>query len=524
MKILSKVLLATVLVTGASSCKSFLDVNTNPNSATSVTPDQLLANALVVTASNYTNYNSYASFAASYWGKSNAVSGFTEERTYGYSSTYQQGLWTGTFDNLQDYRLIRTSTVASSYPNHAAIARIMEAYNFLLLVDEYGDIPYTAALQGAANTNPTFDKAADVYKDLVVQLKGAVADINAAATGATKPSAEDVVFSGNMGKWKAFANSLRLRILLRESSTSDAALNAYVKTEMALLQAPDGGFITTDVTVQPRYAASNLQQNPFYNIYGFAVGSTNTTSTYKFILPTTYFVNLNLNNSDTRLSQEWKSVSTITPTYKGTNLGETTLPSPTTGSTLLIGGTFLRGATQPAVIMLLAEHLFSKSEAELRGLLSGDAKADFQNGIQASYQTTYRGASDAPAAVAATTQSDAYQTANVGNGLVNWDATSTAKTDQYGNLVTGADAGQRPVSQLEKILTQKWLAESTIASTEGWDDFRRLSLPPIPVSIQAQNAGQFPTRLLYPQLEINTNKANIPAGVTQYTHIFWDPQ
>ena len=523
MKILSKVLLAATLTTVASSCKSFLDINTNPNSATSVTPNQLLANALVVTAANYTNYNAYSSFAAGYWAKSNAISGFNEERTYGYSNTYQQGLWTGVYDNLQDYQLIRTSTVVSDYPNYAAIARIMQAYNFLLLVDEYGDIPYTTALQGVANTNPTFDKAADIYKDLIVQLKGAVTDINAAADAA-KPTTEDVVFGGNMDKWKAFANSLRLRILLRESSTSDAALNAYVKTEMALLQAPDGGFITTDVTVQPRYAASNGQQNPFYNSYGFAVGSTNVTSNNRFILTTTYYVNLNLNNGDTRLSQEWKPVAGTTSTYKGSNLGEATLPSPTTGSTILVGGTFLRGATQPTVLMLLAEHLFSKSEAEQRGLLTGDAKADFMDGIRASYQTTYRGAAGTPATVAATPASDAYMAANVSNGLVNWDAATTAKTDQFGNLLTGADAGQRPVSPLEKIITQKWLAESTIASTEGWDDFRRLSLPAIPVSLQAQNAGQFPTRLLYPQVEINTNKANVPTGITQYINIFWDPK
>jgi len=538
MNIFSKILLAATLTTVASSCSSFLDINTNPNAATSVTPDQLLANALVSTGANYTNYNSYTSFFAGFWGKANGVSGYNVERAYNYTSTYQQVLWTGIYDNLQDYQLIRTSSVASSYPNHAAIARIMQAYDYLLLVDQYGDIPYTNALQGATNTTPTFDKADAIYKDLIVQLKGAISDINA-ATSAAKPGTEDVVFGGGtagMTKWKQFANSLRLRILLRQSSTSNGTLNAYVATEMAALQASTEGYITTDVVVQPGYAGSSGQQNPFYNTYGFAVGSSATVSTYRFILPTNYLVNLFQNNNDTRLVQEFRPVDGTTTTYKGTNLGEPLPPDYLQGSTFqaalagqpagTFAGTFLRSPSQPTVLMLLAEHLFSKSEAEFRGLITtGDAKTDYLNGIRASYQTTYRSGT-APAAVAATAESEAYLAANATNGLVNWEATTTRSTDQYGNLL--ASGATRTVSTLEKILTQKWLAENTFASTEAYDDYRRTSLPNIPISLEAsQPALGIPTRLLYPQVEINTNGANVTAasaGITQYSRLFWDPQ
>jgi hypothetical protein len=536
MKAFSKVLLAVAVASATSSCSSFLDVNTNPNAATTVTPDQLLGNALVVSGANYTNYNSYTSFPAGYWGKSNQVSGFNEVRTNNYTSTYQQGLWTGTYDNLEDYQLIRTNALAASYPNHAAIARIMKAYNYLLLVDEYGDIPYTNALKGAENTTPSFDKAADIYKSLVEELKGAVSDINAATNG-TKPGAEDVVFGGGtagMTRWKRFANSLRLRILLRQSSTTDATLNSYVASEMTLLNSAPDGFITTDVVVQPGYAASSGQQNPFYTTYGFPVGSAATTSTYRFILPTNFLINTFVNNSDTRVVQQYRPVgasSTSAGRYVGTNLGENPPPSHLTGSTFqaalpnspagTFAGTFLRSPSQPTILMLLAEHLFSKSEAEFRGLIPGgatSAKADYLDGIRASYQTTYRNGT-APATVAATSLSDAYINANVGNGLVDWDATTTRQTNAYGAITSGT----RTVSTLEKILTQKWLAENTFASTEGWADVRRTSLPPVPASQEAQPSGSFPTRLLYPQIEINTNGANIPTGITQFTRIFWDP-
>lgn len=527
----------------ASSCESFLDTNVNPNQATVVTPDQLLGNALTVTGANYTNFNSYANFATGYWTKSNAVSGFNEERSYNYSSTYQQGLFNGTYDNLNDYNLIQT-TGATTHPNHAAIARIMKVYNFLLLVDEYGDIPYTEALKGKENITPKYDKAEDIYKDFIVQLKGAVTDINAATAGrAVGP--EDVVFSGNMTRWKQFANSLRLRILLRESNV--AALNAYVRTEMTALQtdaAANSGFITADVNVQPGFAASSGQQNPFYNTYGFAVGSPNTTSTYRFILPTKYLVNLFVNNNDPRITQEYRPVGatkdangnqTAAGTYVGSNLGESVIPSPTTGSTFqaallnspagTFAGTFVRGPNQPVVLMLLAEHLFSKSEAETRGLLTGNAKLDYLAGIQASFNTTFRNAPAPTAANRLVNGGDTdpvsnytkYIADNVGNGLVDWDATTTRTTDTYGTITTGT----RTVSTLEKILTQKFLAENTIAGTEAWDDFRRTLLPRVPVSIQASVPGQFAKRLLYPQSEINTNKANVPLTTTQYDRIFW---
>ncbi|MGI4734666.1 MAG: SusD/RagB family nutrient-binding outer membrane lipoprotein [Janthinobacterium lividum] len=550
MKIFFRVLLATALTSAATGCKSFLDVNSNPNNATSVTPDALLGTALVTTAANYsgaaTNYNSYASFAVGYWGKSGTVSGFSEERTYNYSSTYYQGLWNATYDNLSDYNLIQQQGATSGYQNHAAIARIMKVYNFLLLVDEYGDIPYTNALQGIANTIPTYDKATDIYKDLVVQLKGAVTDINAAPTSARAVSTEDVVFGGNMTRWKQFANSLRLRILLRESSTNDAALNSYVTTEMATLQSNSAtdGYITTDVVVQPGYAANTNQQNPFYNRYGIAAGATRANAEYSYIVPSKYIIRQyegDAKNSpasfvDGRIAQLY-TVGTIdsVAAYSGTDLGEANPPQfdPTTtrvGSRLLLGGAFLRGATAPTVLMLLSEHLFSKAEAETRSLLTnGNAKQDFLDGIQSSFLTTFRAATTAPIAVstavtttAGVSQYNAYINAptNANNGLVIWEKTTTTVPNGT-DATTTPLATPRAVSNQEKILYQKYLAENTIASTEAWDDFRRTGLPKFKISAQA-GTSPLPKRLIYPQTEVSTNNANIPTGVTQFTRIFWE--
>ena len=286
------------------------------------------------------------------------------------------------------------------------------------------------------------------------------------------------------------------------------------------------GFITTDVVVQPGYAGNSNQQNPFYNRYGFPVGSTRATSEYSFIVPTNYILNQYQNNKDPRIEQIYRKgqknvpgTMTATPAYVGTDLGEQQPPQfnpadgATVGSRFLQGGTFLRGANAPVVLMLLAEHLFSKSEAETRNLFSGSdaaAEVDFNNGIKASFLFTYRPASNlTPTTLAAGTagvaEYEKYLKDNVANSLVN-----------YKLATTSGDLGKQSV-----ILYQKYLAENTVASTEAWDDYRRAAQPKFTISKRA-GVTKLPTRLFYPQSEVETNAANVPKGVDQFTKIFWD--
>lgn len=551
MKIPFKILVAVALTAAATGCKSFLDINDNPNNPTVVTPDAILAQALTATAFNYSagtsaanpGFNIYANWAASYWGKTSVVSGYGEEQTYNYSSSFYSGLWDNTYDNLNDYNLIQQQG-ATAYPYHAAIARIMKVYNFQLLVDEYGDIPYSQALQGRPNVSPTYDKAADIYKDLLVQLDGAISDINKVASSVTatfnpQVGREDVVFQGDMKKWKQFANSLKLRILLRESQSADAA---NVKTQLAALQqsAAQDGFITADVVVQPGYAVGTGQQNPLYNRYAYTAAGTRATER-SYQIPTQYVLNQYTANNDPRVSQLYTLGSRGTAPnavsqYVGSIPGESNGPSfvePLIGSRFKganaqgVTGGFFKGPNAPTVLMLLSEQLFSQAEAEVLGLFpSGDAKADYLAGIQASFSYYYRSATDAPSTITGTAQYNTYVAANSTNGLVDWDSNTTtvAVGNDPATLTTMPLSSPRTVGKQEKIIYQKYLALNTVASTEAWDDYRRTGFPKLTYSTQSQSprADKLPTRLLYPQSEVNTNATHIPAGITQYTKIFWD--
>ena len=531
MKNFFKILVACSVIASATGCDSFLDINQNPNSPLTATPDAILAQALKVTADNYSiGYNYYSSFANGQLGKSGTVNGYAEERTYNYTSAFSSGLFNGTYDNLYDYDIIEKQGKATGLLYHSAIAKIMKVYNFQLLVDQYGDIPYSQALQGGANINPKYDKAEDIYKDFIVKLDEAIAEIKAAdASGNVRAvRTEDIVFGGNMTNWIRFANSLKLRVLMRQSSAP--ALDGYVRTEMTKLQAAaatSGGFITNDVEAQPGYVQSEGQQNPFFNRFR-ATSAGGSAQERLYTIGTRYVMAQYFNNHDPR---GYRIYNTIGGKFVGVTLGENLPPLGNAASRFRDFGGVFKGLDAPVPLMLLADDLFTRSEAKARGFFTGDAKADFVNGIKASFTYFYR---PAPSRRGSSTDSSAfvpakvakYTDANLTNGLVDWDATTT--TEREGTdpaFGTGPLTTPRVVSTQEKIIYQKYLAVNAVASTEAWDDYRRTGFPKFKPSLQSisPRADKLPVRLLYPLSEVTSNSGNVPQGINQFTSkIFWD--
>jgi len=535
MKNIAKLLVAVAIVSLTAGCESFYDVNVNPNSVTpeQVVPSAILAQALKVTGDVYgLTLNTYGSWTAGYWGKTGTVNGYSEERTYVYSNSYQQGFWGSTYDNLKDYDGIEKSASAQGLLYHAAIAKIMKAFNYQLLVDQYGDVPYTQALQADAATpliSPQYDKAEDIYKDLIIRLDEAVATIKAAPASVPAPPAvgsEDIVFAGNMTNWVKFANTLKLRILIRQSFVS--SLDGYIRTEMAKLQASTDGFTTTDVLVQPGYIQSTGKQNPFWNMYR-ATASGSAASNRNWQAGTQYVIDQYVNNKDPRVSQLYAlaTAGQFNGEYKGVVLGD---PNPLPGSTQISRwkdyGGILKGFDAPTPLLLASESYFLQAEAKSRGYLAGGdaaAKTDFNNGIRTSFVYFYTPAPSQFATVndvSANAASDynKYLAANTTNGLVSWDAATTA-------LNVPAGGNPRAVSKLEKIIYQKYLAMNSVTAIEAWNEYRRTTYPKFAPSTQSTSprADKLPVRLLYPQTEVSTNAANVPAGISQFTSkIFWD--
>ena len=246
------------------------------------------------------------------------------------------------------------------YGAFTAIGKIMKAYHFQLLVDFYGDVPYTDALKRGEVTNPVYDNAAAVYDSLIVQLSNAITLIDA-ETSRILPEEDDIMFGGDLTKWKQFANSIKLRILTRESDVKDAS---YITAELAKIEAEGSGYISEAVAVNPGYVNEEGKQSPFWTSFGQNVSGTNTmtndaTSASDFIL------NYLQSSNDTRIDQLFEEPETG---HLGVPQGITSNPA-TQGAKQVsnIGTGLLKGPDQDAIIMTLSEVYFNLAELALKG-------------------------------------------------------------------------------------------------------------------------------------------------------------
>lgn len=496
-----------------------LDINDNPNSATasSVTPDLVLPAALASTASNVVTYDSYGSFLVGYQLPGSGISGYGSTYTYNFTSSDNTGLWNDVFSNLRNYQyIINKAKSDSTYSLYGAVSRIAKVYNFQLLIDTYGSVPWKEGLEGSANLSPKFDNDYDAYKYLVEELDNAISLINAnggkvgvGVSGITTTA--DPLFSGDLTKWKRFANNIKLRLLVRASGSS---INPYVQT--AFNSFSSDGFLTEDATVNPGYSTSGTQ-NPYWNTFHSSIAGSITTAA-NYYIPSTYvlgFYNGNVLQDSIRGKLIYKGYPSVS---SGQLADQTNNPSsPHYVWTGKGDGTGLfKARTQSQPIFLASEIYFLLAEAALKGhVLYGDAKTNFQSGILASFK---------------------YLRADVnGSYLAGVNPATdfaTYLSDNTGNYLADYSAATNDAQRLEAIITQKYIALNYIHGHEAWNEFRRTTYPTISgtsatttfVSIRSQStrSDKLPVRQIYPQAEYNLN-ANVPTLSDAFSNpIFWD--
>lgn len=285
------------------------------------------------------------------------------------------------------------------------------------------------------------------------------------------------MMSGDMGRWVRFANTLKLRMLIRvsekvESGSASAELSNAFTAGWASLS--DASFIASSVTINPGYSNSRAdRQNPFYGQFFEITGAE--TNTFRFIRaaqPAASFLNT---TGDPRRSQIY---ATIGGAVVGVVQGDSSAPEGNAPATLSeLGPGLVSSPEQDGYVMTLAESFFLQSEAVLRGYLPGDAKALFESGIAASF--AQYGVSAGLAG---------YLSANNGVDGVGWDGSA---------------------NKLEAIITQKWVALNGINGIESWIENTRTGFPEIPLALTAQRPHR-PLRLMYPNSEYTANSANVP--------------
>ena len=486
MKRLNKFLIALFVVGFATSCSDdYFDVNDSVNNPVSSTPALSLPVAQKFTVDvlqgNYNSMNTLGNLWAYSWAAGSNYAYFTDETNYVVTSSFRTRTFTTVYTRpLNNYEVIIKNTDVK-YSNYVAIAKIMKAFHFQYLVDAYGDVPYSEALKGSANITPVYDNANDIYDNLIVLLTEAQDLIaNPDATAITPSANQDIMLRGDMAMWAKFANTIKLRILLRQSEkaglVSQADFDAAVNNGIGFLNAGE------DVLCNPGYVNETNKQNPYWGAFGKTVAG-DPASNAEATRATNYAISKL--SVDPRRSRIFKPVGNTT-NFAGIAQNDTF--GPASASLSGIGPGILTGANQSGVIMLSAESLLLQAEAASKGYISGDAEALYNAGVQASF--TYLGAGDATAYLAS------YAFPN------------------------------NPAVNLEAIIYQKWVALMGINGFENWIEYRRTGFPAdLPYAPNnLSGATSIPVRLLYPSSEYAANPDNVPAqtsGDAFTSKVFW---
>lgn len=471
-----------MLVSFVSCEKSIEEVNIDPNTSPTANAEQILTSAEA-----YLGYiidvdlNSESFLWAQYYTWGIGVSIGNEERFVAEPDDHD-GYWQRAYANsLADLKFLEKSESSA----FKGVGKILKAYIFQSLVDHFGDIPYSDALNGeiadGSVLTPTFENAEEIYPKLVALIDEALVDLKAG--NSTDIGSGDLIYQGSMPSWIKFANSLKLRVLMRTSET--APNGDAIKTLIASGDFIDGA---SSIAAIP-FDGTSGNQNPMFARFNFGVGD------FYFASNATLDVLNSL--SDPRIGAFFNKATTGTfaDQFRGINQGTIDDEPFTAPDTDYSGSSSIAYSNANSVILMSDwEVWFLRAEAAAR-YGTADSEVDaFGSAITANFN--YLGVAD--------------------------------PIGYIGTL--GYNDGDLLDTKIDLIAVQKWISLNGTQEDEGWIETRRFDRPESrlftsgifqnpPLSIIG--TGNFPATWLYPATERSLNP-NAPAQRKITDKIFWD--
>lgn len=455
--------------------KELSEINENPNAAENPQPDYLLTSVIKSAADNY--WGSTANYSGSQliiqqWARIQ----YTDLDRYVFPNSNFSSFWSTIYsNNITDLDKIIELGKAQANPNYVGIAHILRAWDFQLLTDAFGDVPYSQADNIDAYPAPAYDRQQDVYHGLLNELDSALLVLSegAAVDG-------DAIYGGNIGNWKKFANSLKLRIALRISDREPD----LSKTIVSQVLASPAGLISSNA----ENAKVTYDDSPNWNPVAAIFSTRQDSRISKTVVDRLYELN------DPRLPvyaalpedpsvHEYVGVPNGLSTGDAAGLGLTKTSQP---------GTYFRAAHAPAVILTYAEVLFLRAEAAARGLSSEDPADLYNKAIIASFNQY---------------------------GITNETVIS--------NYLDQDAVKFNAANYKESIGDQKWIALFG-QGLEAFAEWRRLDYPELQPAATGVLNGKIPVRFIYPGTEQTLNSKSYQDAVNNQgadnliTHVWFD--
>ena len=543
--------MASAMFFAACSDEYMEDLNTNPSKATTLDPNAQLTSAQLQTYGDLGMVEIYRSYLYSFnqhlmgcWNTTNFGGRHTQDNSE--MSRIWTTLYTTAIKNITDAEFRTTNDPLKVNINSAL--RIYRVYLMSIITDVYGDVPYSEAGKGflEANFNPRFDTQEEIYNDFFIELSESVDNLDASKDKITG----DVVYNGDIAKWRKLGNSLRLRYAMRISDV--APQKAQEEFEKAL-QA-NGGIIENgneDALIKYMNIALSFGQEAYSDYRGNALSQIlfgNDPANNPSYLCSTLFNQLN-NTDDPRTFRiarfYYDGLMSATSTDNRIDLTDEMIskgiefkprdpgafswePWPTGyDSDILmelaknnssisssvnretepkLANNFLK-SDNPGVIITAAEVKLLLAEAKLKGWNVGSAS------INELYKQGVRAAMD-------------FLSDNYGCEVVS--------DNDFDTFFPNINLGYTDEQKKKAINTQAWILHLTNPA-ECWANVRRSGYPELK-SPEAYGFGQFltggidiPVRLCYPVLESSYNKENYEEALTRmggtdswHTQVWWN--
>jgi hypothetical protein len=522
------ILLTGVLLLG-SSCKKFVDINEDPNNPTSAQLTLLLPSTEISLAANMYQLNSGTSTIIQQTVWSSNIGRFQQQGT-DYNNSWD-GFYSQTLNDLET--VISTGTAAQQW-GYVAIAKFEKAYLYSLMVDMWGDIPFSEAEKGSANASPPLEKGNVIYDQLLLMIEDGIADANKITATTLVPATSDVFYAGTKASWLSMANSLKLKmynqIRLVDPARSATAIKALIAGSSPLISTN-----ALDFTFKFGSSQNPNTRHPWHRVeYQSA----------KTFYQSQSWIDLLFNSDDPRLRAFiYRQNATAglnnganSNGYYGRNPGDgTAAPADQTrrstfgiypagglydnapinnltaanvylnnsGATGTLKVVTVSDGTGAGILPLITNAMvkFIRAEAALTLSTGDDAKQYFGEGITANLNSV-----------------SSYSVANGGVAIP--AASITGFVDK---MLLQYDAAS-PADKLRLVMTQKYIA-CYGNGMESYNDHRRTGLPVLRELLSPLST--FPLRLYYSQTELSANisfgaNASAIQVAQQTTPVFWD--
>lgn len=485
----SGILLAFALMIVNFSCDDkFEDTNKNPNDPEEVPVSSLMIPIIKNSVNSYLGLSwDYGDSPMQHTAKTSspAIDVYDWEALSGSSVEGVGDPWLTYYNELRNINAVLEIAERDNLMNYKAVMLIMKSWMFHILTDGYGDIPYSEA--GTDAFFPKYDTQQSIYASLFTELKTA----NSLLGSTSEALVNDILYDGDIMKWRKFANSLQIRMLMRLSDVQDpsSGLNEILSNpaQYPVFEGIADQAALSYTTVKPStYPSFTWRSGPYRS---HALSST--------------LIGKLKELNDPRL--EVFALKNIDGEYLGADNGMDVnpeadySPSGMLWAAEAISDDAIPNAAQ-TILMDYAELQFILAEAAERGFISGDAEAYYKAGIQASFDYYTERAS----VFGQSAQPEGFD-----------------YYEQAGVVYEGT-----PQEKLEKIATQKWL--DLFHSIEKYYDYKRTGLPVMVPGPDARNDGKMPVRFIYPTSEQALNESSYNEAVNRIggdninIRVWWD--